>query len=336
MIREYLKLARISIAPLTGLAPVMGAIAIGQYQILHLIIIFSIGILGHAYGMTHNDIMDYTIDKKLLEIADRPLINKTISIKQAWTFSIGCLFLMFALVVVLALSTATYLPILILVIPIFCVTFYNIYSKKIPFADFFLSIGMFFFILYGAFSQQFIPNNLPLMVWIICILGGIQMLSINIVQGGFKDVENDAHQGAKTGAMVLGLNITKNEVHTSNTFKFAAYGMQFIIIGVAYLPFILIHDFTSSSTLFFFILGLVSIVGISTIYITRKYLTLSCFNRAHIRMLFNLQGYINFTLAPILLASITPFALLIIPIPGIGFFLTTFLFHEKFMQPASM
>ena len=58
MIREYLKLSRSFNAVLTGISPVMGAIAMGQYNILLLFPLFLIGFLGHTYGFVLNDILD--------------------------------------------------------------------------------------------------------------------------------------------------------------------------------------------------------------------------------------------------------------------------------------
>ena len=336
MIKAYLRLSRISIASITGLAPVMGAIAINNFNIFNLLLLFFIGFFGHAYGMTQNDIMDYKIDKKVSEVSNRPVANGIISIKQAWIFGLICILLMFVVAIIIAILTKNYISIFLLFIPIICVTLYNIYSKKIPFADILLAIGMFFFIFYGAFSQQVELYNLPQLVWIICSLGSIQMLSINVIAGGFKDIVNDARQGAKTGAMVLGLNINKNKIKSSKSFKIITYILQMIIIIIAYLPFILIPNFVSSFFLKYVMIALITFVSFSTIVLTWKYLNLKYFEREKIRMLFNLQGIINFTLAPILLMSVTPFALFIIPIPGIGFFIATILFHEKFMRPTNM
>jgi 4-hydroxybenzoate polyprenyltransferase len=336
MILEYLKLARISIASITGLAPVMGALATGQYQILNLVLLFLIGFFGHAYGMTVNDLSDYTIDKKSSEITDRPLVSGTISKQQAVVFAILNLFIMFLLAFVIVILTMQYLPFFMLFIPVLCVTIYNIISKKIPFADVLLAISMFFFILYGALTQQVSIDNLPLLVWIICLLGTIQMLSINIILGGFKDAENDMAQGAKTGVVFFGLNIKNNKIFIPKSFVVFVYTLQLLNIFIAYLPFFIIPDFIPWLPLRYFAIGFISVIGIFTIYISHIYLTTRYFERGKLRMLFNLQGFVNFIFAPILLLNITPFSLLIILIPAIGFYISTLLFNEKFMQPASM
>ena len=72
------------------------------------------------------------------------------------------------------------------------------------------------------------------------------------------------------------------------------------------------------------------------IFLLMKYLNLSNFERGTIRKLINLQGYLNFTLAPILLTTITPYAIIIMIVPGLGFLLYNILFHEKFLEPSNM
>ena len=88
MIREYLKIARSFNSFLTATAPVMGAIAMGKFELFHLFILFLIGFFGHTYGFVLNDILDYEIDKLNKELKDRPLVSGAISMKKAWIFAI--------------------------------------------------------------------------------------------------------------------------------------------------------------------------------------------------------------------------------------------------------
>src|SRR5512136_403171 len=104
MIREYLKLARSFNAVLTGISPVMGAIAMQQYDIITLILLFLIGFLGHTFGFVFNDIIDYNIDKSSKEISDRPLISGTISLKSAWIFAFGSMAGAFLIALYLAVT----------------------------------------------------------------------------------------------------------------------------------------------------------------------------------------------------------------------------------------
>ena len=83
LIREYLKLARSYNAVLTGVSPVMGAVAMAQFDIKYLFLLFLVGFFGHTYGFIINDLCDYKIDKYSKDISDRPLISGTISMKKA-------------------------------------------------------------------------------------------------------------------------------------------------------------------------------------------------------------------------------------------------------------
>jgi hypothetical protein len=243
---------------------------------------------------------------------------------------------MFALATYLAASTQQYLSIIFLFIPLICVTLYNLTSKKIPLVDSFLAVGMFFLIFYGATLQISNLRQIPFLVWIICLLGAIQVFFLNVIAGGFKDIENDTLQGANTFAIRLGLYINKKKLYVPNSFKFIAYTIQLCNIFIAYLPFLYKPNFASSIQFRHTLIGLITIVSIFVIFFLKKYLNLSNFERGTIRRLINLQGYINFTFAPILLMAITPFAILIAIIPGLGFLIYNIMFHEKFMEPSNM
>lgn len=336
MIKEYLKLARLSIAPLTGLAPVIGAVASGQNQILNLIILFFIGILGHIYGIIHNDIIDYNLDKNVKDFIDRPLVSGTITKQKAWIFAVCSLIIMFALAAYLSISTQQYLSIIFLAIPLICVTLYNLTSKKIPLTDSFLAIGMFFLIFYGATIQISNLNQIPFLVWIICLLGASQIFFLNVIAGGFKDIENDALRDAKTFAVRLGLQVNEKKLYVPTSFKIIAYSIQIFNIFIVYLPFLYKPNFASPLLFRYTLIGLITIISIFVIFILKKYMNLSNFERGNIRKLINLQGYINFTFAPILLMTMTPFAILIIIIPALGFLIYNIIFHEKFMEPSNM
>ncbi|HEC89131.1 MAG TPA: hypothetical protein ENI44_00925, partial [Thermoplasmatales archaeon] len=121
-IREYLKLARSFNAVLTGISPVMGAIAMQQFNIIYLFLLFLVGFLGHTYGFVLNDILDYRIDKDSEEISDRPLVSGTISIRQAWIFAISSMVIAFIIAIGLCSITMNYLPLVILFFSAFFIT----------------------------------------------------------------------------------------------------------------------------------------------------------------------------------------------------------------------
>ena len=127
-VREYLKLSRSFNAVLTGVSPVMGAIAMEQYDLISLFLLFLIGFFGHTYGFVLNDILDYNIDKTSKEISDRPLVSGTITIKKAWIFAIISMTISFIIAFYLAITTNIYYPIIILILSASFVTIYDLIS----------------------------------------------------------------------------------------------------------------------------------------------------------------------------------------------------------------
>ena len=117
IIREYLKLARSFNAVLTGISPVMGALAMGQYDIFLLFLLFLVGFFGHTFGFVLNDIVDYKIDRSSKEISDRPLISGTISIKNARLFAFISLMAAFVVSIYVAYETQNYFSIVIVLVP---------------------------------------------------------------------------------------------------------------------------------------------------------------------------------------------------------------------------
>ena len=171
-VREYLKLARSFNAVLTGISPVMGAIAMEQYNVFYLFLLLLVGFLGHTFGFVFNDIVDYRIDKSSTEIRDRPLISGTISVRNAWVFAIMSMAAAFVIAIFFAYLTNQYFPLIILVFSAGFITLYDLTSKKFPFTDIFVAIGIFMLILYGAFYgnvpvQSF--QEITSLAWIVCV-----------------------------------------------------------------------------------------------------------------------------------------------------------------------
>ena len=263
MIREYLKLSRSFNAALTGISPVMGAIAMGQFNILILLILFIIGFLGHTFGFVFNDIIDYKIDKTSKEISDRPLISGTINLKNAWIFAFISVISAFLIAILLAYYSMNFYPIILLAASALFIVLYDLISKKLPFMDIFVGLGIFFFILYGASTVANSIYEISNIAWIICILGTLQVLFMQIVAGGMKDIENDYQKGAKTGAIKLGVRIEDKKLKISWTFKFISYLLQIANISFVFIPFFTLTLFINQpSNLKYFQWIIISLIAI--------------------------------------------------------------------------
>ena len=339
MIREYLKLARSFNAVLTGISPVMGAIAMKQYDILSLFLLFLVGFLGHTFGFVFNDIVDYKIDKYSKEISDRPLISGTISVKKAWVFAIASMIAAFIIAIYIAVTTHSFFPIVVLVISSFFIILYDLTSKKFPFTDILVAIGIFFLILYGAFYGD-TPvkniNDITKLAWIVCVLGSIQVLFMQIVAGGMKDIENDFMKGAKTLAVQMGVRIVNGNLKVSSSFKTLAYSIQLTDILIVFLPFFIIQNFSKSPILQYFQWLILVIIAILMFFLSHKLLSMKRFERFRARKLIGSHYVTNFALVPIMLMSLNPWSGLLVFFPAVGYILSNIIVHGTILQPKTM
>lgn len=339
MIREYLKLARSFNAVLTGISPVMGAIAMKQYDILSLFLLFLVGFLGHTFGFVFNDIVDYKIDKYSKEISDRPLISGTISVKKAWVFAIVSMIAAFIIAIYIAVTTHSFFPIVVLVISSFFIILYDLTSKKFPFTDILVAIGIFFLILYGAFYGD-TPvkniNDITKLAWIVCVLGSIQVLFMQIVAGGMKDIENDFMKGAKTLAVQMGVRIVNGNLKVSSSFKTLAYSIQLTDILIVFLPFFIIQNFSKSPILQYFQWLILVIIAILMFFLSHKLLSMKRFERFRARKLIGSHYVTNFALVPIMLMSLNPWSGLLVFFPAVGYILSNIIVHGTILQPKTM
>jgi len=336
MIKEYLKLARSYNAVLTGISPVMGAIAMQQYDLLHLFLLFLVGFLGHTYGFVLNDILDYKIDKSSKEISSRPLISGAISIKKAWTIAFASMIAAFIVALYIGFITQSFFPLAILVISACFITLYDLTSKKFPFMDILAALGIFFLILYGAFTSVDTIYQITTIVWIVCILGVIQVLYMQVVAGGIKDIENDFKRGARTLAIKMGVRVIDGNLKITSGFKTIVYSIQLVDIVIVFLPFFIIWKINNPSILQYFQWSLLSIIAILMFVPTYKLLSMKRFERFKAVKLAGIYYIFNFALVPVMLMSLNPWTGLLVFIPGLGFILSNLILHGTILLPKTM
>jgi 4-hydroxybenzoate polyprenyltransferase len=339
MIREYLKLSRSFNAVLTGVSPVMGAIAMEQYNIVTLFLLFLVGFLGHTFGFVFNDIIDYKIDKSSEEISDRPLISGTISIKKAWIFAIASMIAAFIIALYIAIINQNFFPVLILAVSAFFIALYDLISKKYPFMDVFVSFGVFFLILYGAFYGKTSVKSIydiSKLAWTVCVLGSIQVLFMQTVAGGMKDIENDFTKGAKTSAIKMGVRITDGTLKVSLRFKAFAYIVQMADMIIVFLPFFIVWEINNPSVLQYFQWVLLGIIGVMMFTLSHRLLSMKHFERSKARKFIGSHYVTNFALVPIMLMTLNPWAGLLVFFPALGFILSNVILHGTILQPKTM
>jgi 4-hydroxybenzoate polyprenyltransferase len=336
MLREYLKLARSFNAVLTGMSPVMGAIALRQYDIVMLILLFLVGFFGHTFGFAFNDIIDYNIDKSSKEIGDRPLVSGSISMRNAWVFSFISMIIAFIIALYLAVSTSHLYSLVILVVSAFFIILYDLVSKKVLFTDFFVALGIFFLVMYGASTTVASISDFSALTWVVCALAAIQVLFMQLIAGGMKDIENDYRHGARTMAIHMGVRVVEGKLIVSPSYKALSYGLQLIDLGVVFLPFFL--GLTSPIDPFYQYVQWISLlfVGIVMLLLSHQLLTMERFDRRKARIYIGSHYMINFTLVPIMLMALNPWAGVLMFFPALGFVLSNLALHGTLLQPKTM
>ena len=336
MFREYLKLARSYNAVLTGISPVMGAVAMEMYDIKILFLLFLVGFLGHTYGFILNDICDYRIDRSSIAGADRPLISGAISVRRAWILAFISLIAALIIAIYTAYITKNYFSLLILLISAFFVTLYDLTSKKFVYADFIITTGIFFIILYGSVSVTGNLVDVSRLAWIVCILGVIQVLYMQTIAGGLKDVENDLKSGGNTLAIKLGIRVIDGFLKIPLGFKTLAYSIQLVNIIVVFLPFFIVWDI-NNITFFNYIQGiLLLIISIMMFIPTYKIFSMEKFERDKSISYMGIYYVFNFALVPIMLMNLNYWAGILVFFPGLGFILSNAIIHGTVFQPKNM
>jgi len=335
-LREYLKLARSFNAVLTGISPVLGAVAMENFDVIELILLFLVGFLGHTFGFVFNDIIDYKIDKTSKEISDRPLISGTISIKNAWIFASITFLLAFIIALYISYKNQNYFPLILLAISASFVIIYDLTSKKLLGMDIFVAFGVFFLILYGSATSIINLNEISELAWIVCALGSIQVLFMQFIAGGLKDIENDYTRGAKSIAIKLGVRIVDGSLKISSKFKALAYGIQLIDLIVVFLPFFIIWNINELTLLQYLQWIIIASIGVIMFLLSHKLLSMKRFERMKARKLIGSHYMINFMIVPIMLMGINPWVWILIFFPALGFIISNIILHGTFLQPKTM
>jgi hypothetical protein len=186
-------------------------------------------------------------------------------------------------------------------------------------------------ILYGALT---VSLSIGRLTWIVCILGTIQVLFMQFIAGGLKDIDHDMKAGARTMAIKLGVIEQKGILKVTNGFKTLAYSIQAADVCMIFLPFAIIFaplDFPNYLQIF--ILGFLCAF---MIWISNNLLSLTRFDRNKMRTLIGGHYSINYALVPIMLMASNPWAGVLIIVPPAGFLLSNLVLHGTLLQPKTM
>jgi 4-hydroxybenzoate polyprenyltransferase len=334
MIRDYIEITRFFNMGLTGVAPVLGALAmwnVGTLTPLKLVILFIIGGLAHSYGFVLNDVIDIKVDKLSKDLIARPLVQGSITRKRAAFFAVSCMIGSFLLSLVFFSELRSYIfLILILLLAYFIATVYDIASKKYPGMDLFVAGAVFFLILFGA-STIGTPTMLA---YIVALIGGLQVLFMNMINGTIKDIDHDKEGSANTIAIRLGANIHAGVIALPLSFKTTGYLIEIgrmLLIFIPFTPFVM-----PSLHLSLWQIALLVILEVLIFVSIYKLYSIKTFDRARIRKSIGIIVIFMYATTPIMLCSLNIYIALVALIPPLWFFCSNLVLHKTVFEPKTM
>jgi 4-hydroxybenzoate polyprenyltransferase len=334
MIRDYVEITRLFNMGLTGVAPVLGALAMwneGVLTPLKLLILFIIGGLAHSYGFVLNDVIDIKVDKLSKDLFARPLVQGSITRKHAAFFAVFCMIGSFLLSLVFLRELRSYIFLfLILLLAYLFATLYDIASKKYPGMDLFVAGAVFFLILFGA-STIGTPTMLA---YIVALIGGLQVLFMNMINGAIKDIDHDKEGSANTIAIRLGANVQAGIIALPLSFKTTGYLIEIVRMLLIFLPF---TPFVMLSLhLSLWQIALLVILEILIFVSIYKLYSIKTFDRTRIRKSIGITVIFMYATTPIMLCSLNIYIALVALIPPLWFFGSNLMLHKTVFEPKTM
>jgi len=324
-IKEYTRFMRLKAMGLSTIA-IFGALSVnGSIELWHFIVLFLIGIHFNILGFVLNDIVDIKIDKNSKELSERPLVKGTISIKTAKIISLICYAIIFGIAIIFFKNLFSFL---VLAFSVALGTIYDVWGKRLLGSDFVLAASIALFCLFGSLT---VASNIGEFTIILSALIFTNVLFFNIVEGGFKDVENDRKSGAKTAAVALGVK-TKPKISLSISFKIISILIAISTAIFVFLPLVTLSEFYNFKYWYlqYFVLIILIISLFSSIL---KMFYLKSFDRKKVRDIITKQEIKRYVITDILLISFTNYllvlVLILIPICWYMFF-TFIVLHEPF------
>jgi 4-hydroxybenzoate polyprenyltransferase len=322
-IKEYAKFLRIKALGVSTIA-VIGAISVnGSIGISNFLILFFICALYNMLGFVLNDYIDYDLDVESKELNERPLVKKTISKKTA----LFIIVLFYALIIsTTIIFYHTLLPLLFLLLSLALGTIYDCYGKKFFGSDFTLSASVAFLCLFGAAT---VSSEIGLLTIIIASIYFMHVLFFNIIEGGFKDADNDKKHGAKTTASALGVT-HQPEIRVPASFKALALAIEIVTATFVFLPFFIFSEFQKFSYWYIQVLILL-LLTISLFSSSIKMLMLKTFERKKVTIGITKQEVKRYMIIPILILGVSniPWIIFILLLPTIWYLSFLGIFREK-------
>jgi 4-hydroxybenzoate polyprenyltransferase len=304
--KEFITLFRLQTGATTALSPVFGYLlahltvhsSLMYIDYFELAVLFLIGILIHIFLFVYNEYRDVEIDKLSPDLQEKPLVKGVVSIDEALAVVLGSLLLTAALVVMFFFS---FWPVVLICLVTVFNAAYDIIGKKLVGADIFIAIGIFLAVLFGA---SVVTADFGRLIILTGLLGFMQIMFNNSVEGGLKDVDHDNFGGARTIAIAAGLRVRDNRIHITSTFK--SYATMLKIIHLFILLLLLSTPILNSRLQthpYSFLVFILLIFLVIMIFLTlNTFLSVTKFDREKLKQTFSLHEISTYFLAPIALS----------------------------------
>jgi hypothetical protein len=215
----------------------------------------------------------------------------------------------------------------ILLIAYFLATVYDIASKKYPGMDLVLAGAIFFLILFGA-SIIGTPTKLA---YVVALIGGIQVLFMNMINGAIKDIDHDEEGSANTVAIRLGAKVRAGVIALPLSFKTIGYLIEILRIVLIFLPFVFLGLSPS-----LWQIALLVVFAIATFFSIYKLYSIKIFDRSRIRKLIGIIVIFMYATTPIMLSSLNIYIILVALISPFWFFASNLVLHKTIFEPKTM
>jgi len=294
--KQYLTLIRPYGMLFLGFAPVFGAIANGEFSLLHLAILLVIGLLAHIFTFVQNDYYDVEIDRKSKYVSNRPFVTGSISQKTVIVIFLFSFILSLILAIVFFFTIYSFIALLLAFL---CMTLYNKYSKRLFGMEYILSIGIF---IYGIFGALTVSDTISTFALLISSVGFIHWLFSVGISANLKDVEFDSKVGVKTTPAVFGVHVSDEKLLIPPSFCLYAFFIKIIHILFISLTFFL--GYTSILLYGLPIPGICFLIlSILIFYLTFKILSIPIKKRDKMLIYVGYQEGFAFLLIPFALMS---------------------------------
>lgn len=328
ILRQWLKLARLQAGAATAITSVFGALLLmprDELDIVHLMILFMIGLLFHFYGFVLNEYSDIEVDRYSKELSDKPLIRGTIKKNHALFASL------MAIVIALVIAIFYFRSVFAISAFLAAILFggiYDVYGKKFFGADFVLGMSIFFFCIFGALT---VSTNLTFVVFLTAFLFFIQLTFQTGVTGGMKDIPHDYLARAKTSPVYLGCRVVGNKLIVTNDFRIYVIIIKTIHTAAVLIPiwFGMLDQLDPLILQLIILLLLIVLMWATTI----KALSLKIFDRIKLMKILGAQEIVTYPIVSILIMGVigiwNAIFLAFFPIVWLACFL--FIIYGKFM-----